>query len=198
MVLPTPPFWLHRASTRAGPWPASGAGSGSAGNTRPVAPRAPRTGAGAAEVAEVAEVAAAARSRGRLVRFRFGLGCDQNRVGSGGGRRGGIPRRHEGPSRLGRPCRRGGCRARRLWARQRARRLSARQRARRLWARQRARRRGRGGPSLLGRPCQCFCRLFSRRCTQRPGRRLRRCDSRDPPRGFGASERRRGVVQERL
>jgi len=28
VVLPTPPFWLHMASTRAGPWLLSGAGSG--------------------------------------------------------------------------------------------------------------------------------------------------------------------------
>src|SRR6476619_8518177 len=29
VVLPTPPFWLHSASTIAGPWLATGAGSGS-------------------------------------------------------------------------------------------------------------------------------------------------------------------------
>src|SRR4051812_11072705 len=29
VVLPTPPFWLHSASTTAGPWLLTGAGSGS-------------------------------------------------------------------------------------------------------------------------------------------------------------------------
>src|SRR5699024_12700902 len=31
VVLPTPPFWLHIAMIRAGPWPASGGGSGKSG-----------------------------------------------------------------------------------------------------------------------------------------------------------------------
>src|SRR5580765_264321 len=38
VVLPTPPFWLHMAMIRAGPWLASGAGSGNSGNGRPVTP----------------------------------------------------------------------------------------------------------------------------------------------------------------
>ena len=38
VVLPTPPFWLHMAMIRAGPWLASGAGTGKSGNGRPVTP----------------------------------------------------------------------------------------------------------------------------------------------------------------
>src|SRR5947209_14705955 len=38
VVLPTPPFWLHSASTRAGPCRSSGRGSTSRGNGRPVGP----------------------------------------------------------------------------------------------------------------------------------------------------------------
>src|SRR5690349_15856031 len=38
VVLPTPPFWLHIAMIRAGPWAASGAGSGKTGIGRPVGP----------------------------------------------------------------------------------------------------------------------------------------------------------------
>src|SRR6478672_6867923 len=41
VVLPTPPFWLHIATTRAGPWEVTGLGSGMAGMGRPVGPRAP-------------------------------------------------------------------------------------------------------------------------------------------------------------
>ncbi|GGI07094.1 hypothetical protein GCM10007368_14440 [Isoptericola cucumis] len=35
VVLPTPPFWLHIATMRAGPWDASGAGSAKSGSGRP-------------------------------------------------------------------------------------------------------------------------------------------------------------------
>ena len=38
VVLPTPPFWLQTATTRAGPCVMSGSGSGSAGMGRPVGP----------------------------------------------------------------------------------------------------------------------------------------------------------------
>src|SRR5215204_5222669 len=38
VVLPTPPFWLHIAMTVAGPWLASGGGSGRPGQGRPVGP----------------------------------------------------------------------------------------------------------------------------------------------------------------
>ena len=41
VVLPTPPFWLHMAMIRAGPWLVSGAGSGNSGSGRPVGPSAP-------------------------------------------------------------------------------------------------------------------------------------------------------------
>src|SRR5690606_41700453 len=34
VVLPTPPFWLHIAMMRAGPWLVRGAGSGGAGGAR--------------------------------------------------------------------------------------------------------------------------------------------------------------------
>src|SRR4051794_26419113 len=45
VVLPTPPFWLHMAMTRAGPCSWSGSGSARRGNGRPVGPSsaAPRT-----------------------------------------------------------------------------------------------------------------------------------------------------------
>src|SRR5947209_6837922 len=39
VVLPTPPFWLHSASTRAGPCRSTGRGSRSRGTGRPVGPR---------------------------------------------------------------------------------------------------------------------------------------------------------------
>src|SRR6478609_11022465 len=38
VVLPTPPFWLTMAITRAGPWEDSGAGSGNSRWGRPVGP----------------------------------------------------------------------------------------------------------------------------------------------------------------
>ena len=38
VVLPTPPFWLTMAMTRAGPWEDSGAGSGNSRWGRPVGP----------------------------------------------------------------------------------------------------------------------------------------------------------------
>src|SRR3954451_17684165 len=38
VVLPTPPFWLHMAITRAGPCSVTGGGSGRAGQGRPVGP----------------------------------------------------------------------------------------------------------------------------------------------------------------
>ena len=38
VVLPTPPFWLHIAMMRAGPWLLSGAGTGKSGSGRPVGP----------------------------------------------------------------------------------------------------------------------------------------------------------------
>src|SRR5215469_14056676 len=38
VVLPTPPFWLHTATTRAGPCLSSGSGSGNTGSGRPVGP----------------------------------------------------------------------------------------------------------------------------------------------------------------
>src|SRR4051794_7501800 len=41
VVLPTPPFWLHIATTRAGPCEDRGAGSGITGIGRPVGPSAP-------------------------------------------------------------------------------------------------------------------------------------------------------------
>src|SRR4051812_707698 len=41
VVLPTPPFWLHMATTRAGPWEDKAVGSGITGIGRPVGPSAP-------------------------------------------------------------------------------------------------------------------------------------------------------------
>ena len=41
VVLPTPPFWLHIAMIRAGPWEARAAGSGNSGSGRPVGPTCP-------------------------------------------------------------------------------------------------------------------------------------------------------------
>ena len=41
VVLPTPPFWLHIAMTRAGPWLVSGGGSGKSIMGRPVGPMLP-------------------------------------------------------------------------------------------------------------------------------------------------------------
>jgi hypothetical protein len=38
VVLPTPPFWLHIATIRAGPWVSRGTGSGNTGIGRPVGP----------------------------------------------------------------------------------------------------------------------------------------------------------------
>src|SRR4051794_25139412 len=38
VVLPTPPFWLHMAMIRAGPWVSRGAGSGNSGIGRAVGP----------------------------------------------------------------------------------------------------------------------------------------------------------------
>ena len=38
VVLPTPPFWLHTATTRAGPCSSRGSGSGNTGSGRPVGP----------------------------------------------------------------------------------------------------------------------------------------------------------------
>src|SRR5437660_11542355 len=39
VVLPTPPFWLQTATTRAGPCVVNGSGSANVGRGRPVAPR---------------------------------------------------------------------------------------------------------------------------------------------------------------
>jgi hypothetical protein len=39
VVFPTPPFWLHNAIMRAGPWDARAGGSGNSRTTRPVGPR---------------------------------------------------------------------------------------------------------------------------------------------------------------
>src|SRR5712692_1459553 len=41
VVLPTPPFWLQTATTRAGPCLSSGSGSGNTGSGRPVGPMMP-------------------------------------------------------------------------------------------------------------------------------------------------------------
>src|SRR6266571_7930884 len=41
VVLPTPPFWLHTATTRAGPCTRIGSGSGNTGRGRPVGPSTP-------------------------------------------------------------------------------------------------------------------------------------------------------------
>src|SRR6476661_10444576 len=41
VVFPTPPFWLHMAMMRAGPWAARGCGSGKTGIGRPVGPICP-------------------------------------------------------------------------------------------------------------------------------------------------------------
>src|SRR5258707_661007 len=41
VVLPTPPFWLQTAATRAGPCVSRGSGSGKAGTGRPVGPSTP-------------------------------------------------------------------------------------------------------------------------------------------------------------
>src|SRR5690349_4880610 len=41
VVLPTPPFWLHMAMMRAGPWLVRAAGSGKSGMARPVGPSRP-------------------------------------------------------------------------------------------------------------------------------------------------------------
>ena len=38
VVLPTPPFWLHMAMMRAGPWEVQGLGVGKSGMGRPVGP----------------------------------------------------------------------------------------------------------------------------------------------------------------
>src|SRR4051794_33923527 len=45
VVLPTPPFWLHMAMMRAGPWVLRGTGSGNAGIGRPVGPSPPEASA---------------------------------------------------------------------------------------------------------------------------------------------------------
>src|SRR5687768_17639895 len=46
VVLPTPPFWLHIATMRAGPWRSSRVGSGKTGIGRPVGPTGRALGAG--------------------------------------------------------------------------------------------------------------------------------------------------------
>src|SRR3954452_5707248 len=68
VVLPTPPFWLHIATIRAGPWEVSGLGSGSlrcrafAGATRLVGPPISTSSAGAPpRGSATAEAAASAR-----------------------------------------------------------------------------------------------------------------------------------------
>src|SRR3954454_19060722 len=69
VVLPTPPFWLHIDTTRAGPWVATGGGSGNTGIGRPVGPSsAVAAGGGTSWGAASRVVSRGVKGRGSLSR----------------------------------------------------------------------------------------------------------------------------------
>src|SRR5690349_5070167 len=79
VVLPTPPFWLQTATTRAGPCLNSGSGSGNTGSGRPVGPMVPALASDVLDADTVTSTSpAAAHAAGRcLPDFRACIGSRQ-------------------------------------------------------------------------------------------------------------------------